>query len=232
MIQFVNVNKSYGKIKALNEFNLKIEEGKIIGILGPNGCGKSTMLKMIVGLNKPDSGELFICDKRPSTLTKKDIAYLPEIDYLDGEKSVKDMAKFIKCFYEDWDDSKYKDLVGFLKIEEDSIIKKVSKGTRAKIKLLMTFSRNAKIVLLDEPLSGIDILTRESIIQTIVRDYKEGEQTILISTHEIPETENLFEDVVFIGDGKIKLQGNVEELKMKYNKSLSEVMKEVYGDVY
>ena len=232
MIQFVNVNKRYGDIKALDEFNLKIEEGKIIGILGPNGCGKSTMLKMIVGLTRPDSGEIFIYDKMPNAITKKDIAYLPEIDYLDGEKNVRDMAKFIKCFYEDWDDTKYKDLVSFLKIEEDSVIKKVSKGTRAKIKLLMTFSRNAKFLLLDEPLSGIDILTRESIIQTIVRDYREGEQTILLSTHEIPETENLFEDVIFIGDGKVKLQGNVEELKMKHNKSLGEVMKEVYRDVY
>ncbi len=228
MIEFINVNKSYGSVKALDNFNFKIEEGKIIGMLAPNGSGKSTALKMIAGLNKPDSGQILVLDKEVSTQTKKHIAYLPEIDYLPGNMKIRECASFIASFYEDFDGNKYKDLLQFLALSEDMIIGKVSKGMRAKVKLLMAFSRNAKIVLLDEPLSGIDILTRDKIIETIIRDYKEGEQTILLSTHEIQETENIIEDVVFMQDGKVILKNNVEDLKMKYSMSLSNIMKEVY----
>lgn len=231
MIEFINVNKSFGKVKALDDFNLKIEEGKIIGLLAPNGSGKSTSLKMIAGLNKPDSGELLVLGKKVDVETKKHIAYLPEIDYLPANMKIHECTSFIASFYEDFDFNKYKDLLKFLELSEDMIIGKVSKGMRAKIKLLMTFSRNAKIILLDEPLSGIDILTRDKIIETIIRDYKAGEQTIILSTHEILETENIIEDVVFMQNGKVKLMDNVEDLKYKYNMSLSNIMKEVYKNV-
>lgn len=230
MIEFINVNKTFGKTKALDEFNLSIEQGKIIGFLGSNGAGKSTCLKMIAGLNKPDSGKVLVFGQIPSSETKKSIAYLPEIDYLYSHMNVSQMANFISSFYADWDTNKYKELIKYLNLQEDMIIGKVSKGIRAKIKLLLTFSRNAKLVLLDEPLSGIDILTRDQVIETIVKDYTESEQTIILSTHEIMETENILEDVVFIKDGKVKLKGNVEDIKMEYNASLSEVMKEVYRD--
>lgn len=230
MIEFINVNKTFGKTKALDEFNLSIEQGKIIGFLGSNGAGKSTCLKMIAGLNKPDSGKVLVFGQIPSSETKKSIAYLPEIDYLYSHMNVSQMANFISSFYADWDKNKYKELIKYLNLQEDMIIGKVSKGIRAKIKLLLTFSRNAKLVLLDEPLSGIDILTRDQVIETIVKDYTESEQTIILSTHEIMETENILEDVVFIKDGKVKLKGNVEDIKMEYNASLSEVMKEVYRD--
>lgn len=228
MIEFINVNKTFRKTKALDELNLKIEPGKIIGLLGPNGSGKSTSLKMIAGLNRPDSGEILISGKKPCIDTKKDIAYLPEIDYLHSNMNIKQMSEFISSFYSDWDFNKYKELLKFLNLEENMIIGKVSKGMRAKIKLLLAFSRNAKIILLDEPLSGIDILTREEIIEAVIRDYREGEQTIIFSTHEISETENIFEDVIFMEKGKVKLSGNVDDIKMQYNMSLREVMKEVY----
>ncbi|CAH2212064.1 ABC transporter ATP-binding protein [Tepidibacter aestuarii] len=228
MIEFINVNKTFKKTKALDDLNLKIETGKIIGLLGPNGSGKSTSLKMIAGLNRPDSGKIVICGQKPCIDTKKDIAYLPEIDYLHSNMNIKQMAEFISSFYYDWDFNKYEELLKVLKLEENMIIGKVSKGMRAKIKLLLAFSRNAKIILLDEPLSGIDILTREEIVEAVIRDYREGEQTIIFSTHEISETENIFEDVIFMEKGKVKLSGNVDDIKMKYNMSLSEVMKEVY----
>lgn len=228
MIEFRNVNKTFKKTKALDDLNLTIEQGKIIGLLGPNGSGKSTSLKMIAGLNIPDSGKVLISGKKPCIDTKKDIAYLPEIDYLYSNMNVKQISEFISSFYSDWDFNKYKELLKVLNLEEDMVIGKVSKGMRAKIKLLLAFSRNSKIVLLDEPLSGIDILTREEIVEAVIRDYREGEQTIIFSTHEILETENIFEDVIFMEKGKVKLSGNVDDIKMKYNMSLSEIMKEVY----
>lgn len=120
------------------------------------------------------------------------------------------------------------DLLKFLELDPNMVIKKISKGMRAKTKLLLTFSRNAKIVLLDEPLSGIDVLTRDKIIETIIKDYRVGDQTILITIHEIREIDSILDEVIFIRQGNIALQGNVEELREEYRASLIEIMKEVY----
>lgn len=230
MIEFKGVSKSFGKTKALDNISVNYPKGKIIGLFGPNGSGKSTTLKMIASLNKADSGEVLIFGKKPSVETRKIVAYLPEIDYIYPWMTIKEAADFMKSFYEDWDDAKYKELMDFLKLEPEMVIKKISKGMRAKVKLLLCFSRNAEIVLLDEPLSGIDILTRDKIIETIIRDYRVGEQTIIISTHEIQEIESLVDDVIFIGEGKVVLQGEAEKLRNENGLSLVDLMKEVYSN--
>lgn len=228
MIEFKNVTKTFGKVKALDGFTAKIEGGKIAGLLGPNGTGKSTSLKIVAGLNKPDFGSVEINRMKPSKETKAQIAYLPEIDHLYPWMTIGQCADFISAFYADWDWSKYKELVEFLGLNPSMKIGKISKGMRAKAKLLFTFSRNASIIMLDEPLSGIDVLVREKIIQTIVRDYSKSGQTIIISTHEIFEIETLIEHVIFLEEGRIKLEGNVEDLRLRYKKSLVDIMKEVY----
>lgn len=228
MIEFKQVTKKFGNIKALDNITVTYPEGKIIGLFGPNGSGKSTTLKMIASLNKPDKGELFINGVKPSIETRKYIAYLPEIDYLYSWMTVKDAINFMKGFYDDWDQEKNIKLMKFLQLEPDMVIKKISKGMRAKVKLLLVFSRNAKLVLLDEPLSGIDILTREQIIETILSDFSAGEQTIIISTHEIQEVEGLVDEVVFLKDGNVILQGDAEALRTEKTMSLVELMKGVY----
>ena len=138
-------------------------------------------------------------------------------------------SDFMKGIYGDWDDAKYNDLIKFLGLEPGMVIKKISRGMRAKVKLLLCFSRNAEIMLLDEPLAGIDILTRDKIIETIIRDYRVGEQTIIISTHEIQEVEGLVDDVVFIGEGRVVMQGEAERLRNENKLSLVGLMREVYG---
>lgn len=228
MIEFNNVTKNFGNVKALDNFTVTLKNGKITGLLGPNGSGKSTCIKMITGLNRPDMGNIQVNGIKPSKETKDKISYLPEIDYLYPWMTVKQTADFVSGFYGDWDSTKYKELIKFLELEPSFIVGKISRGMRAKVKLLFAFSRNAEIVLLDEPLSGIDVLVRDKIIQTIVKDYRAGEQTIVISTHEIPEIEPLIEHVVFMEKGKVKLEGDAEELRLSYGKSLVELMKEVY----
>lgn len=228
MIEFNGVTKDFGKTRALDHMTITFPKGKIIGLLGPNGSGKSTALKMIASLNKPDQGELLIEGLKPSKETRKGIAYLPEIDYIYSWMTVQDAINFMKGFYDDWNEDKNKKLMSFLELEPGMVIKKISKGMRAKVKLLLAFSRDAKIVLLDEPLSGIDILTRDQIIQTIIQDYSAGEQTIIISTHEIQEVEGLVDDVVFIKKGTVILQGEADQLRVERGKSLVELTKEVY----
>lgn len=227
MIEFKGVSKHYGRIRALDNLTVNFEKGKIIGLFGPNGAGKSTSLKMISGLSRPDKGTVFVNNQNPQ-LTKHLIAYLPEIDYLYPWMTIKEAANFVKTFYQDWDEAKYQGLLGFLRLEEEMKINKISKGQRAKAKLLLTVSRNAPYLLMDEPLSGIDILTREEIINTLISNYRADEQTIIISTHEINEVESLVEEVVFLSSGQIRLAGNAEDLRAREGKSIVEIMKELF----
>ncbi|NLB88856.1 MAG: ABC transporter ATP-binding protein [Syntrophomonadaceae bacterium] len=227
MIEFKGVSKQYGKTVALDNVSINFEQGKIIGLFGPNGAGKSTSMKMIAGLSRPDRGEVLVDGHNPQ-YTKHKIAYLPEIDYLYSWMNIKEAANFVKTFYEDWDEEKYQGLLDFLRLDEEMKIGKISKGQRAKTKLLLTLSRRAPYVLMDEPLSGIDILTRAEIIDTLISDFRDGEQTIIICTHEISEVESLVDEVVFLSKGHIKLAGNAEDLRAQQGKSLVELMKELF----
>mgnify|MGYP000875684208 CR=1 FL=1 len=227
MIEFKDVSKRFAHTVALDNFDVTFAKGKITGLFGPNGSGKSTSMKMIAGLNRPDKGEVTLGGLQPQE-SKISIAYLPEIDYFYPWMTIKQAAGFLQAFYADWDEAKYKDLLGFLRLEEGMKIAKISKGQRAKAKLLLTVSRRAPYLLMDEPLSGIDVLTREEIINTLIRDYREGEQTIIFSTHEIAEIESLVDDVVFIEAGQVKLAGSAEDLRINKGMSLLEIMKEEF----
>ncbi len=227
MIEFNNVRKTFGSTVALDNLSLQFPQGKIIGLFGPNGAGKSTTMKMIAGLNNPDSGSVLIDGCQPRQ-TKANIAYLPEIDHLYGWWTLKQAADFTRTFYADWDDAKHQEMLKFLNLDGEMKLGKISKGQRAKCKLLLTVSRRAPYLLMDEPLSGIDILTREEIINTLIHDYREGEQTIIISTHEIDEVESLVDEVYFIDQGRIVVSGIAEELRMEKGKSLVEIMKEAF----
>ncbi len=225
MIEFKQVKKYFGTVRASDNFQAELPSGRVIGLFGPNGAGKSTALKMIAGLNRPNRGQVLVDGLDPRK-TRDRVAYLPEIDHLYPWMTVGKAANFIGTFYSDWDQEKYLGLLSYLCLDENMKIGKISKGQRAKVKLLLTLSRRSSYLLLDEPLSGIDLLTREEIINSVIRDYREGEQTIIISTHEIGEIEGLVDEVIFIQEGKIVLTGNAEDLREERNMSLVEIMKE------
>lgn len=227
MIEFQNVSKRFGSAVALEGFSNQFLPGKITGLFGPNGSGKSTTLKLIAGLNRPDRGRVLV-DGRPPREIKRQVAFLPEIDHLYNWMDIKQAAHFLSSFYPDWDQQRYRELISYLNLTEDMKVASISKGQRAKVKLLLTLSRKASYVLMDEPLSGIDVLTREEIISTLIKDFREGEQTIIISTHEIAEIEGVIDEVVFIDNGSIKLKGNAEDLRQERAMSLVDIMKEAF----
>ncbi len=227
MIEFRNVSKRFGPVVALNSVNMEFSAGNITGIFGPNGAGKSTIMKLIAGINYPDQGNVKLDGENPRA-KRESIAYLPEIDHLYPWWTLRQAADFISTFYRDWDCDRYKELLPFLNLHEQMIMGKISKGQRAKCKLLLVLARKAPYLLLDEPFSGIDLLTREEIADAVIKGYREGEQAIIISTHEIDEIESLVEKVVFIDQGRIQLSGDAEQLRMERNKSLVEIMKEVF----
>ncbi len=227
MIEFQQVSKRFGRTVALNDFSAQFRAGNISGLFGPNGAGKSTALKMIAGLNRPDSGRVLIDGGSPQDLKMK-VAFLPEIDHFYSWMDIRQAARFLQSFYADWDEVRFGELMEYLNLNKDMKISAISKGQRAKVKLLLTLSRRAPYVLMDEPLSGIDVLTREEIIKTLIRDFREGEQSIIISTHEIAEVEGIVDEVIFIRQGSVQLQGNAEDLRQERGMSLLEIMKEAF----
>jgi ABC-2 type transport system ATP-binding protein len=221
------ISKSYLNKKALRGVDLEIMPGKIIGLLGPNGSGKTTFLKIAAGILHPSKGEILIDGQVPGVYTKSIVSYLPDNEYLPKWMKVKDAVKYFKDFYSDFDEKKAKEMLVFMKLDEKSTVKSLSKGMKEKLKLTLVLSRAAKLYILDEPLGGVDPTTREQILNAIVNNFSEG-SSMIITTHLVNDIERIFDDVVFISDGEIILQGNAEELRMSKKKSIDELYREVF----
>lgn len=227
IVEFNNLGKNYGKKCALKGIDLKIPKGKIIGLLGPNGSGKSTMIKIMNGLLQPSSGEVLIDGIRPSVETKKQISYLPERTYLNDWMKVKDIIQFFSEFYEDFDRDKAEDMLKSLQISENQRLKTMSKGTKEKVQLILVMSRKAKLYILDEPIGGVDPAARSYILKTILKNYNE-DSTLLIATHLISEIENICDEVIFISNGEVILQGEVDSIREKKGKSIDVLFREEF----
>lgn len=229
ILECKNLNKSYIKnYPVLKDFNLTIPSGKIVGLLGPNGCGKSTLMKLICCLLQPDSGEILVNGLPVSEKTKALISYLPERTYFNNWMKVSQLVTFFSEFYEDFDSETAYKLMKDLNINTDAKLKALSKGTKEKVQLILVMSRNAKLYLLDEPIAGVDPATREYILSTIVSNYN-TEASIIITTHLISDVEQILDDFVFLSaDGNIIMSGNAEEKRNEFGKSLDELFREVF----
>ncbi|BDR76205.1 ABC transporter ATP-binding protein [Clostridium tetani] len=218
--------KKYGNKIVLNNLNLKIPKGKIIGLLGPNGVGKTTLIKVIASLLNYNSGQITIDGKSPGVDTKKIVAYLPDSEFLYQWMSIAEAINFFKKSFEDFDDVKAYSMINTLNLDSKQKIKSLSKGMQEKLNISLTFSRKSKLFILDEPLAAVDVVTRDKIIEIILKNFDKN-SSILISTHLINDIEYLFNEVVFINDGKTILHGDVLNLKNKYKKSIQDLFKEI-----
>ncbi len=227
MIEIKNVSKRYKKVQALDNISFNIHEGKITCILGINGVGKSTILKTIAGLVKPDKGEVLIDGEKISYKTYNKIAFVPDIDNHFEQFTIKESFEFMKQFYKNWDDEKAYEILKLFNLTDDRKISKLSKGNIARVKIILGFAQNAKYTLLDEPFSGIDIFKREEFLGVMTK-YINNEQSIILTTHEISEIEMLADEVVLIDDGKVSLIFNAEEVRENEGMSIIDKMREVY----
>lgn len=229
ILECKNLSKSYKKhTPVLENLNIEIPEGRIVGLLGPNGCGKSTLMKLISGLLQADSGEILVAGNPVGEKSKAIISYLPERTYFSSNMKVSELVEYFKDFYEDFDSEKAYKLFADLGIDKNSNLKALSKGTKEKVQLILVMSRNAKLYLLDEPIAGVDPAAREYILSTIVSNYN-PEATIIITTHLITDVEQVLDDFIFLGfTGKILRSGNAEETRNETGKSLDELFKEVF----
>ncbi|MBP2661517.1 MAG: transporter related protein, partial [Firmicutes bacterium] len=226
VLEAENLSKSYLNKRALQGANLTIQQGKILGLLGPNGSGKTTFLKIAAGILHPSSGKLLIDGQKPGVYTKSIVSYLPDTEYLFKWMKIKDAVQYFKDFYSDFDEKKSFALLEFMKLDANSSVKSLSKGMKEKLKLTLVLSRKAKLYILDEPLGGVDPTAREKILDAIINNFSEN-SSMIITTHLVNDIERIFDEVAFISDGEIVLQGNAEELRSNKNKSIDELYREV-----
>ena len=227
LLECKNLSKSFDNKKILKDVNLIIPRGKIIGLLGKNGQGKTTLLKLINDLLTPTSGEVLIEGKHPGVESKKIISYLPERTYLDKEMKVIDTLNYFKEFYDNFDIDKAKKLLKDLDLDINSKISKMSKGMQEKLQLILVMSRDADLYILDEPLGGVDPATRDYILDTILSNFSEG-ASVIISTHLISDIERILDDVILVDKGKIILTSSADELRNKEKTSIDEIFRRYF----
>ena len=224
-----NLTKSYKNgYPVLNGFNCSLPAGKIIGLLGPNGCGKSTLMKLVCGILVPDGGEITVCGQPRSEATNALISYLPERTYFNTWMKVEELIRYFSEFYADFDAALARKMLADLDIDTEAKLKTLSKGTKEKVQLIMVMARRAKLYLLDEPIAGVDPAARDYILQTIIGNYN-PEATVIITTHLIYDIEPVLDEFAFMGyGGQILLSGVADDVRAERGKSLDELFREVF----
>ena len=222
------LSKRYGGPRAMDGVDLTLERGRIVGLLGPNGSGKTTFIKLANGLLTPSAGEILIGGDAPGKATRAKVSYLPDADYLPDWMTLRDLTRVFADFYADFDAGKAREMFSSLGLEETSRLKTLSKGNREKTQLVLTMSRRAELYLLDEPIGGVDPAARDYILRTIISNYSEN-GTVVISTHLISDVESVLDEVVFLKEGHVLLHENADSLREREGKSVDMIFREVFA---
>lgn len=221
-----NLSKTFFKKKAVVDFNITLQEGKIYGLLGENGGGKTTWMKMIAGLTKPTSGDIVFKGHSLNYHDKAEIAYMSTEPFFYDFMTVKSVGQYYEDFFKDFDMDKFLKLIHRVGLSEDLKIRALSTGMTAKLKVIVTLARRASLYLLDEPLNGVDYKAREEIVSIILEEAVEN-NCFVISTHLIEEVESFIDDAIFVKNGEILLQTETEHERLENGKSISDIYMEI-----
>lgn len=221
------LGKRFGAKEALGLVDLTVNRGRIVGLLGPNGSGKTTMIKIAAGLLTPSTGELLIDGARPGTASREQVSYLPDRPYLNDWMRVENLVDFFADFYGNFNKAKANEMLKRLEISPTDRLKTLSKGTKEKVQLILVMSREAGLYLLDEPIGGVDPAARDYILSTIISNYNEN-ASVIISTHLIADVERVLDDVIFLANGKVALTSSVDEIREDNGKSVDSLFREVF----
>lgn len=221
------LTKIYTDKEALSNVNLTIPRGRIVGLLGPNGSGKTTFIKILAGVLKPTSGIVSVNGYAPGAESKATVAYLSDRNFLNNSMTPMQAIEYYAEFFEDFDRERAAEMIRALDVDLNKKMKYLSKGMKEKVHLVMTMSRRAYLYLLDEPIAGVDPAARDYILSTIVSNYN-PQATVIISTHLIADIERVLDDFIFIHNGKIIRYDNAEAARNAEGKSIDEIFREVF----
>ena len=226
MLEISNLTKKYNTKTAVENVSLALEAGKTCALLGPNGSGKTTLMKMVAGLVKPTSGGILFEGEPVGVSSKARIAYMPTENYFYNYMTVRDAGRYYADFFQDFDLGKFEGLLARMDLNPKDKIRQLSSGMSAKLRLALVLSRDARLMMFDEPLNGVDILTRAQVVDAIIENRGSG-RTMLISTHLVDELEEHIDYAVYMKKGVIELMGSREELCREH--TLTELYLRIYG---
>lgn len=229
MLKCENIQKKYFSCTAIQNISVDILPGKIYALLGPNGSGKTTLMKIIAGLIQPTTGSITLDGNSIGPITKEHIAYMPTENYFYSYMTAKDIGNFYRDFFSDFDIDFYYHLLSEMELNPADKAKTMSSGMLAKLKLAVTVSRKASIIMLDEPLNGVDIIARDKIIQTIINN-RTPNSTMIISSHLVDELEKIIDNAIFIKKGTVVECGDAEELRNSRGQSIVDIYKQIYSE--
>ena len=227
LVYLDHVTKNYGHEVALMDVSLNIQPGRIIGLLGPNGSGKTTIIKMINGLLQPSLGNIYIHGQLPSPASKKVISYLPDTTYLNENMKINDAIRYFQDFYADFNVQRAYQLLNDLHLLPNQKLNSLSKGNKEKVQLILVMSREADLYVLDEPIGGVDPAARDYILRTIIQNRRPN-SSVLISTHLISDIEQVLDEAIFINQGRILLHENTTVLRNQHGKSIDEIFRDQF----
>ena len=228
MLKCENLVKKYMNTTAVADISTNIEPGKIYALLGPNGSGKTTFMKIVACLIKPTAGNITFEDKPVGIYSKAHIAYMPTENFFYSYMTCKDAGHYYRDFFNDFDEEKYHQLLKEMDLDLNQKISKMSSGMVAKAKLAITLARNSRIIMLDEPLNGIDIIAREKVINTVIANATQ-DNAIIMSSHLVDELEKVIDYAIFIRKGEVVMQGEAEELRTSRGMSIVDMYKQIYA---
>jgi ABC-2 type transport system ATP-binding protein len=218
VIEARGLAKSYGATHALDGVSFTVEPGRIVGLIGPNGAGKTTALKAILGLT-PFNGELRVLGLDPRTqrdALMREVCFMADVAVLPRWLRVNQAVDYVSGVHPRFDRARALEVLSKTDIRMTSRVRELSKGMVTQLHLALILAIDARLLVLDEPTLGLDLLYRRKFYDTLLNDYFDKERTILLTTHQVEEVENLFTDVIFINHGRVVLSASVEELGSRY----------------
>lgn len=230
MLQAKNLSKKYNGKTALDHVNVEMGDGKIYAFLGPNGSGKTTFMKILASLTKQSEGELLLDGKSLSIQSRADVAYLPTETHAYPFMTVGEFGEYYKTFFKDFDEIRYKSWVERMKISFRTPFKVLSSGMDKKVRVAATLAREAKVLILDEPFNGVDLLAREEI-EKMILEVMSDDRTIILSSHLVEEVESYVNFALFFNEGRLLAMEDVEELRSSRGMSITDRYRELLGRV-